>query len=249
MSRALGHRWRFTVPSTPQAQRFWLNLPAKVENNGAKKKRGKDKGERIVFEARVLIRKNTPSVKYFHSCSVNRYENVFGFSPSTVKTLSMETWNQNTISFAVVAQIPLSVIVCSFFPPPFFGGSSSLIFFSSRGGNLRFFSSSVSAVTALYHVYVLVRPWVARLCRRLLFKHQMKYKPQWYQMFVFPCSVLACVKQIHCSLALSATSFLLLSASSTGVVYVCSVVQSDLAAMERALSLGLWNRNRWQVDD
>lgn len=58
-------------------------------------------------------------------------------------------------------------------------------------------------------------------------------------MFVFPCSVLACVKQIHCSLALSATSFLLLSASSTGVVYVCSVVQSDLAAMERALSLGL----------
>lgn len=121
MSRALGHRWKFTVPSTPQAQHFWFNLPAKVENNGAKKKkRVKDKGERIVFEARVLIRKNTPSVKYFHSCSVNRYENVFGFSPSTVKTLSMETWNQNTISFAVVAQIPLSVIVCSLFSPTLF---------------------------------------------------------------------------------------------------------------------------------
>lgn len=50
----------------------------------------------------MQIRENT-SLECFHSCSVNRYENVFGILPSTVKTLSVETWNQNVFSLVVVA--------------------------------------------------------------------------------------------------------------------------------------------------
>lgn len=88
----------------------------------SKKKKVKDKGETVVCRARVEIRKNTSSLKCFHSCSVNCYENVFGVLPSTVKTLSTETWNQNAFSLAVATQTPLSVIIFSllfFSPPPF----------------------------------------------------------------------------------------------------------------------------------
>lgn len=84
----------------------------------SKKKKVKDKGEGVACRARVEIRKNTSSLKCFHSGSVNRYENVFGVLPSAVKTLSMETWNQNAFSLAVAAQTPLSVIIFSLSPHP-----------------------------------------------------------------------------------------------------------------------------------
>lgn len=51
------------------------------------------------------------------SCSMSRYENVFGVLPGAVKTLSMESWTQNAFRFMVLHRFPFLLSFSACLPP------------------------------------------------------------------------------------------------------------------------------------